>query len=234
MQIGFVRVMALAAILMSLDLAAPLAQARAELVLSQLIVELSPGNQSRSDLEVLNTGPDRAFVSVEPREILAPGTAMQSRNSEQDPEKLGLLVAPARLILEPRERRLIRIASIAPPSDRERVYRVTIKPVVGQLSSEASGLKVLVGYDVLVLVRPRELKPHVTGTRNGARLSLHNDGNASVELVAGERCQRKGNHCEPLPGTRLYSGATIELQADAEERVLYKGKVENQTMLLEF
>ena len=92
------------------------------------------------------------------------------------------------MVLEPGQHKFLRIATIA-SKDRERVYRVTVKPVVGQLSSEGSGLKLLVGYDVLVLVRPLEVNPHVRGTRSGDQLTLKNDGNVSVELVDGKECE---------------------------------------------
>jgi P pilus assembly chaperone PapD len=119
----------------------------------------------------------------------------------------------------------LRIAAIAPPSDRERVYRVTVKPVVGELSAPGSGLKVLVGYDVLVLVRPRDMKPHVSGTRAGGRLILKNDGNVSVELVDGKSCDPAGHSCSDLPAARLYAGATKSFGVKAGDQVQYKLKI---------
>ena len=41
--------------------------ARADLVLSDLIVELQLGKQVRRDVEVWNNSPERAFVSIDPR-----------------------------------------------------------------------------------------------------------------------------------------------------------------------
>ena len=128
---------ATAAAILAFAALVPMGGAGAELLVSQLVVELAPGERSRSDVEVLNSGPERIFVSVEPREILEPGTASESARSDPDPERLGLLVGPARMILEPGQRKLLRVASIA-SSTRERVYRVTVKPVVGTLSSEAA------------------------------------------------------------------------------------------------
>jgi P pilus assembly chaperone PapD len=100
-------------------------------------------------------------------------------------------------------------------ADRERVYRVTVKPVVGGIESEESGLKVLVGYDVLVLVRPAQSNPNVTASRSGQRLSFSNSGNVSVELINGRQCN--SGQCTELPGKRLYPGAswTVELNSDS-------------------
>ena len=66
--------------------------ANADLVLSELIVELQPGKQIRDDVEVWNNSPERAFVAVDPREILNPGRTDQMARQDPDPQKLGVLV----------------------------------------------------------------------------------------------------------------------------------------------
>ena len=190
-----------------LALAEPAAAARADIVLSRLIVDLRPGSRNREDVEIWNNGPDRAYVAVEPREILAPGLPGQSSRTDVDPEKLGLLVAPARMILEPGQRKLVRIATLAPDSPSERVYRVTVKPVAAPPGVDSSGLKVLVGYDLLVLVRPADARPSVAAQRDGNRLTIRNEGNVSVELTQGRQCAGAGSACKDLPGKRLYAGA---------------------------
>jgi P pilus assembly chaperone PapD len=203
---------------------APVRAAHAQLVLSQLVVDLQQDSQASADVEIRNTGPERAYVTVEPREIIGAGTSAESRRKAPDPEQLGLLASPQRMILEPGQRRTIRIAAIGEPSKRERVYRVTVKPVVGELSSRRSGLKLLVGYDLLVLVRPARLEPRVSGTRSGKLLTLRNSGNVSVELVDGEACDRSGQRCEPVEGGRLYAGAEKVISTSPAEQVTYKIK----------
>ena len=218
------RAILIGAFLAVAGLVEPIGMAHAELLVSQLVVELAPGEHRRSDVEIMNSGPERIFVSVDPREIIDPGTPAESGRTDPDPERLGLLVSPARMILDPGQRKLLRIASIA-TSDRERVFRVTVKPVVGQLESEASGLKVLVGYDMLVIVRPDVPKPHVSAARADGRLILTNDGNVSVELDDGKGCDSAMKHCRGLPGGRLYAGATKAIEVDSNARVSYRLKV---------
>ena len=190
--------------------------ASAGIVLSELIVDLRPGALPREDVEVWNDSPDRTFVAVEPREILNPSAPTQSSRTDPDPEKLGLLVSPARMILEPGQRKLIRIAALAVTKDRERIFRVTVKPVIGGVQSDSSGLKVLLGYDVLVLLRPSVLAPNVVGVRNGKSLTFENRGNVSVEMIDGRQCLSP-TQCTPLPGKRLYAGMswTVPLPSDA-------------------
>jgi P pilus assembly chaperone PapD len=196
-----------AAALLLANAAVPFGAAHADLVLGQLIVDLTPGKQSRQDVEVWNNSSDRTYVAVEASEILAPGTPAESRRQDPDPEKLGLLVSPARMILEPGERKLVRIAEIAAPPQRERDYRVTVKPVVGPLSSAKSGLKILVGYDVLVMVRPAQPQADVTFSRSADKATFRNDGNVSVELIEGRQCDSAGGNCAELRSKRLYPGA---------------------------
>jgi P pilus assembly chaperone PapD len=196
-----------AALALVASAAAPVSPAGAQIAVSQVIVDFQPGKDPRQDVEVWNKASDRAYVAVEPAEIVNPGTPAESRRGDPDPEKLGLLVSPARMILEGGQRKLLRVAEIGPAPDRERVYRVTVKPVVGPVTSARSGLKVLVGYDMLVLVRPAHPQPNVSFSRSGDTGTFRNDGNVSVELIDGRQCDSSGKICSDLPGKRLYAGA---------------------------
>lgn len=205
----------------------------AELVLSELIVDLQHGKQARDDVEIWNKSDERSYVAVEPREIVDPSLSTQKDRRDPDPEKLGLLVSPARMILEPGQRKLLRIATLAPASESEHVYRVTVRPVVGNVDSTNSGLKILVGYDLLVLVRPTNPVVNVTASRNGRSLTFSNRGNVSVELVDGTQCQEAHSNCVQFPGKRLYAGAswTVELSSDlpAEFTLKSPGRTDRKT-----
>lgn len=183
-------------------------RAAAELVVSQLVVEFKPDGPRTADIEIFNNSEERAYAVVEPREVVDPGTLGERRVSTPDPAKLGLLASPARFILEPQQRRTLRIAAVGTATEKERVYRVTVKPVTGDVSGSESGLKLLVGYDLLVLVRPPVVRSAVRAQRSGSRLILTNNGNASVELAEGSQCDLSGKQCQPLPAKRLYAGAS--------------------------
>ena len=199
----------------------PLTPAAAQIVLSNLVVELLPGKDSKQDVEVWNQGSDRSYVAIEPAEVLNPGTPAESRRTDPDPEKLGVLVSPARMILDSGQRKLVRISEIAPPGERERVYRVTVKPVAGPIAANQSGLKVLIGYHVLVLVRPAQPKANIAATRSGETITFRNDGNVSVELEQGRQCDASGKSCSDLPGKRLYAGAQWSTQVKPGYRPEY-------------
>lgn len=210
-----------AALLVGVSMLAPQREARAELSLSQLVVELQPGKHAREDIEVRNIGAELMYVAIDTREILNAGTPAESTRESPNPAQLGLLVSPARMVLEPGQRKLIRVAAISAPGNRERVYRVRVKPVVGQLSSEQSGLKILIAYDVLVLSKPTNPQPMVRGVRRDNVLVLRNDGNTSVELTDGKQCDASIKLCEPLPGGRLYAGAEKTVAITPTRRAHY-------------
>lgn len=196
--------------------------ARAELVVSQLIVEFRPDGPRTADIEIFNNGDERSYAVVEPRELVNAGTPGEERVTSPDPAKLGLLVSPARFILEPQQRRTLRIAAISPARERERVYRVTVKPVTGDVSGSESGLKLLVGYDLLVLVRPPVVHNSIQSARSGSQLTLTNNGNASVELADGKQCDVGGKKCNSLPAKRLYPGASWKQELPAPQAGEYK------------
>lgn len=183
-------------------------RASAQLAVSQLIVELKPGASRIADIEIFNESNERSFVSVEPREIISAGLDKERSQLFPDPEALGLLVSPVRLVIEPRQRKRLRIAAIGPAPSRERVYRVTVKPVSGDVASTETGLKLLVGYDLLVLVRPLVSAPNVELRRTRNVLTILNRGNTSVELAEGKQCDETGKTCQQLPSKRLYAGAS--------------------------
>ncbi|HYD05125.1 MAG TPA: hypothetical protein VEC60_05345 [Reyranella sp.] len=209
-------------LLSALALAVP-APAQAEMVLSKVIVDLQPGQRSSEDIEVWNDGSDTLYVAAEPYQILEPGTVDQHREPARDPGVSGILVSPQRLVLEPGQRRIVRVAAVLPKAERDRIWRVTIKPVAGPLSSTGDALKLYVGYDVLVLQRPGAVTGDIGASRSGNTLRLSNRTNTAWEVFAGRQCDASGANCRSLPATRLYAGAdwdvTLPYATDVEYKV---------------
>ena len=210
------------------------APAHSELVLSDLVVELEPGKNSRKDIELWNNSDERYYVEITPAEILNPGQSSEMRREVPNPEQLGLLVSPNRMILEPGQHKVIRVAAIVSPVERERVYRVTVKPVVGDISDGQAGLKILVGYDVLTMVRPGNPAPKIVGGREGRTLVVRNEGNSSAELLNGKQCVAPGKGCTALRGKRLYSGAEWRLELPGDGPVEYSVKLGTQFSTVRF
>ncbi|MBY9063532.1 hypothetical protein K7957_11375 [Sphingomonas yunnanensis] len=197
--------------------------AHANIVLSQVVVDFAAASDLAQDIEVANDGKEVAYVAVAPFEISAPGTPEERRTAIVDPEAGGLLVSPQRLILQPGERKAIRIAAIRPRAATDRVYRVTVKPVAGPVSAAVTALKLLIGYDVLVIQRPAAPAGRVSGTRVGETLLLRNEGNTNTELYDGKLCaDATPASCRALPSRRLYAGATWSQTLPGPGKVSYQ------------
>lgn len=198
------------------------AGAHAELVLSQVVVDLGPGKPAREDIEVFNSGDERMYVAAQPFTIVNPGAPDQQREPAVDPDRSGILVTPQKLVLEPGERRLIRIAATQPRPATDKIYRVTIKPVAGEVSASTSALKVFVGYDTLVIYRPETIGGAVEGQRSGGQLVLTNNSNTAQELFDGKQCDAAGANCQALASKRLYPGGTLTQALPYDTKVTYQ------------
>ena len=204
------------------------------MILDHVVVDFDPAKPLRDDIEVENTGADTLYVVAEPAEILEPGTPRQRRISVPDPRQSGLLVSPQRMVLEPGQRKLLRIAAIGRTSDRDRVYRVTVKPVAGAISAPSSAVKVFVGYDVLVIRRPPAAFGMVVAERAGSMIRLRNNGSTAVELFNGLQCDATGKSCVGLPATRLYAGASIEVANKFATPLRYTAHDGRETRMMQF
>ena len=197
--------------------------ADAGIVLSQVVLDILPTSDNAQNVEVANDGAEIAYVVAEPAEILGAGQPGEARKPIVDPAAGGLLVTPQRLILQPGERRTIRFAAIADHGASDRIYRVTVKPVVGAVAAPSTALKLLVGYDVLVIVRPAVPLAKVSGARDGATLVLRNDGNTNVELFEGRQCDTTvPAACHDLPSRRLYVGQQWQQPLTGTGAVTYR------------
>ncbi|MXO94806.1 fimbria/pilus periplasmic chaperone [Erythrobacter aquimaris] len=178
----------------------------ANLVLDKVIIDFRSGDTTRGDIELLNDGGERLYVAIEPFEILHSGTDREERVALDLSEDADLFVSPRRLILEPGERRQLRIALLGQRPAVERVFRVRVRPVVGQVTSEEDGLKLLVGYDTLVLVRPERTSGSVEIVKDESSITLVNRSNSSFEYFKGRACQINTENCDDLPPNRLHPG----------------------------
>ncbi len=194
-------------------------QAMGNMVLSNVIVHFEPGEPNRQDVEISNTGEEPMYVEIEPTMVLSPGTEQEDRSPITDPRKAGLLVTPNKLILPPGATKVIRLVKLG-PSFEEKIYRIAARPVAGDLQdTQQSGVKVLVGYEILAIVYPNNPQPDLQASRLGNKLVVANHGNTNVLLREGYQCElpdQPREDCTPLPGKRMYPGNewTLDLPED--------------------
>jgi len=196
--------------------------AAARVTIDRVVLDFGPGATKSQDLILHNDGDQREYVLVGPREIVGPGTPSAHAETSPDPGQLGLLVTPRKLVLDPGQRRVVRVVTVGPRPARDRIYRLHVRPVVGAIDSDAPvALKVLLAYDVLVIVRPDEAvaRPHVE--RRGRTLVFTNDGNTNALASPEPQCDERGGACVVPQAVRVYAGSTQEVQLPHEGPATY-------------
>ena len=210
------------------------APAKAEMVLSEVIVDFLPEKPLREDIEVWNSGSERMYVAAEPAQVVDPGTPQERRVALSPADDNGLLVSPQRIVLEPGERRLIRVAIVGSRPQSDAIYRLMIRPVAGAVSADGDALKVFVGYDTLVLVRPEHVVDDIRAERGARSLHLRNAGNTAQELFEGEQCDAAGRECRKLPTKRLYPNAEWDQPLPFDTSVTYKTAIGGKVRVRQF
>ncbi len=195
--------------------------AQAQLIADKLWIDVQAGsNGGRHDVVLSNESPRRYFITVEAAEILMPGTAEEARVKIENPEELGLLVSPNRMILEPGASRSLRIVSINEALEQDRIYRVRVTPTVGEIEANPAegeergiNLVMLTAYDLLVTVRPGNPRAEIVAEKDPSALRLKNTGNSNTLLIDGTACHRSGGEevCQRLEDRRLYAGSVISI-----------------------
>ncbi len=196
------------------------AQLTAGISLSQAIIHFEEDGKRSEDVEVFNQGQETLYVKVEPSIIHNPGTKEESRELYRDPRKAGLLVSPQRLVIAPGARKRLRFVRLdnGQETEQDRVFRVLVKPEVGEVKSDQTAVKIIVAYEVLVLSQPKNANFQLNHFFEGKVLTLKNKGNTNVLLQKGTQCppgqsvEDENNQCAELPGKRIYSGNTWKVE----------------------
>jgi Mat/Ecp fimbriae periplasmic chaperone len=197
--------------------------ARADISLSQIIVDFQPGQPLVQDIEVQNQGQERAYIEVTVARIDNPGTWPMQRFIPANPAEAGLIATPGKFALGPGSTRLLRLIATEPAGESERIYRVAVVPKSGDIADERTGVKVVIGYEALIIVRPRVMHPTLDVRREGKNLIIRNTGNTNVLAPSLRQCRAPGQDCTSVNGVRIYPGRTetIALPRDESVEVLF-------------
>lgn len=171
------------------------------------------GQPSRQDVVITNPDPDPLYVKAEVTEVFAAGTPGEERRTPVDASEVRLLATPNKLVIPPGEQRAVRLLNVAGHGERERVFRVKFTPVVGQIEGDGQGMavKVVVAYDILVVVAPARPQPALEAGREGQTLQFRNTGNTNIHLFNGQQCpsaDAPAEECKSIGGNRIYPGAS--------------------------
>ena len=182
----------------------------AQLAVDRIIVDFTEDSPNRNDVQLYNTSEtETLFINVEVLEVGYPGTPEETRVIADDPGKIGLIASPNRVILPPGSRRLVRLVNLFPAEHEERIFRINFSPVAGDFESgsEQGTVKLMVGYQALVIVRPEETVFDLQGKRQGNTLTLTNNSNTNVYLSNIQQCDdQDSDSCTRYVENRLYPG----------------------------
>ncbi len=213
-------------VLLCILLAISTSPVSANMVISEAILHFEPGKPLRKDIEIENVGNETMYIQVEPMIVRQPGTENEKREIFKDPREAGLLVTPNKIVIPPKGRKLVRFVVLKQPKDKDTVYRVNFRPVSNGLVSEKEqiGVKIVIAYQVLVLVQPPKPEPNLVVKREGKRLKFKNNGNTNVLLREGKQCPSDDateDECEILRGNRIYAGNEWTVELPTERPVEY-------------
>lgn len=210
----------------------------ADMVISQSIIYFGQDGSNQEDIQIENVGSEPLYIKVTPHIVKNPGTDKQERVAYDDPTEAGLLVSPNRLVIKPGSRKLLRFVNLNSNSTEEKVYRVSVTPVVGQLEDNQTGVKIVIGYEVLVLVPPVNGKEELVYARAGKSLQIENKGTQNILVREGIQCEANvtdENECTVIPGKRLYPGNkwNAELAHNLPVKLYLKKGKENSIKIIE-
>ncbi len=188
----------------------------AEISLSQVIIDVAPGEALIRDVELTNLAPEKAYIEVTVYRIENPGQYPMNRTTSGNPTELGLVATPSKLVVAAESARLIRLILLNPPDDQEHVWRISVVPKVGEIADDRTGVKLVIGYEMLVFQRPKDMRIDLKFARLDKALTVTNNGNANVLIPVLSQCSSPDT-CQKSTGTRIYPGLseTFHLQQDA-------------------
>jgi len=184
----------------------------AQITVSRSILEFSPTSKVQ-DLELHNSAEHNMYVDLSVTKIINPESEKPERVLLDDPRSADVLVNPKQLVLKPGQRKRIRVILRNAATDVDNVYRLAVKPHIGELVStnepttkKGSALKMLIGYNLLLISRPEKLNTNLQVERTDNAISFHNQGNTNFMLRRMEQCEKASGNCSDLETNRLYAG----------------------------
>jgi len=183
----------------------------ANIIPNIIIVDFKPNDSRQKNIEVYNDSDEIAYMSLNIQKVLNPGTKNERRILLED--KKNLIVVPNKTSLKSKSKKIIRFISTENNLKEDSIYRVSLIPKVKGVKGETGiiGIKILLGYEVLVIVRPKNTNFDIKAERNKKNLIFRNNGNTNVLLNKVSQCDKKGQNCQNLLHKRLYAGNEIKV-----------------------
>lgn len=193
---------------------------QAQLSVSKTTLELAESNP-RSSVRVSNTGADTLYVNLEIEQLLDPAGDESLRKTIDLLSNPDILVLPQQMVLSPGQTKIVRVVTTKKDVTSDKVYRLKVvpfagKPLLGEKQLKSADVKILMGFKLLVLVRPEDMLPKLEYQLNGQSISFSNTGNTSVLLREIEVCDAVKDVCHDLGTNRVYPGEIHSVALPAE------------------
>ena len=197
--------------------------ANAQLAVDRIIVDITADEPPREDVRLSNISEtETIYIQVDVLSVKNPGTDEEERKIVDDPAKIGLIASPTKLIIPPQNSQLVRLVSLLPSDGKDQIFRVNFTPVSGEFAAKETAVQFMVGYQVLVIIRPDDAKAKLVSKRNGDTLTISNLGNTNVYLESGKQCDTEEKvNCTPLTENRLYSGNNWKIDLPSKGPVAF-------------
>lgn len=213
--------------------------AAADMLLNRIVVEFEAGGSNREDVEISNRGDEPLFIDVSVLKVTNPGEG-ENRDPVKNPQKAGFIATPNKLIIPPQGKKTLRLVNLRKDPEQDKIFRVNLKPVAKDFKPETSGVRILVAYQLLVLIPPENVVDALTVKREGKTLRFNNQGNSYAFVSLVRQCPEtsvdsEGASCkEQYPAKRVYAGKQweLELPADAPADVVVRVGGQNKTFSL--
>lgn len=191
--------------------------ANAGISVSPIVVDLM-GKTSDAEIAVKNSDiKHNAYVEITPYRLIHPGDPADKKERVRDPEKDGLLVFPAKLVLLPGQTQFVRVVKAAKELTQDKIYEIDFIPkmvshvVQKNLPNDGPvvGIRVIVGYGARVTLRPDVLRPSISVKREHHKLIIKNTGNTQLKIVSCTQIVAGKKTELPLPVYTLFAGRKI-------------------------
>src|SRR5215471_15353685 len=202
----------------------------ASLDVSPVRIDLAPATRS-AELRLTNTSSEALSVQVDAREW-----SQDFDGDEQLVDTRALLAVPPIVTIPPGERQIVRIGHLGAPAEHvERSFRLLVTELSGaRAANDGPALSMRIRLSIPVFVAPSSGKAtpaidveDVVATEDGARLTLHNTGNAHAKIDRIE--VRRDGEWDPLP-SELFTSVRY-LLPDARAVLALPQEVANVTAI---
>ncbi|MDA7705572.1 hypothetical protein N8772_03755 [Rickettsiales bacterium] len=197
--------------------------------LSESIIDFNHEIKKRFiDIPVTNTDKNaKAYVKIVPFEILNPGTKDEKRVEIKGKIKDTLIVSPKKMVIPNGSARNLRLVPMFTNVTEDKIFRVRVEPVIGGADSDESSLvTILIAYDVLVMIRPKQDNTSYDIKRKGSKIMFKNTGNTNIlirnsMLCPAEVTDKNSDSCNKAMNFRLYAGnkKIVDLKDFATDKI---------------